>query len=226
MKTLLVATVLISLGIVPGAQGQDITRQELITASGARYRVSGVNGSFMALPEGGQPSMPTMDESLALCDELVAAILEWATPAGRKPPHVLDRTVPLLHGRTWVDYSQRHQGYRVLGYGARIELDAAGRISSAGVQYESEAFPRFKPRNVASLEKVARWAVGRAITGPALMAEIMVDPNGDAPARLIYYAIFPVLEFGREAGWQVAVDAITGKVISSGSTTKHVAARP
>ena len=224
MKTLLFATLLFSLCVASVLHGQEMIRQELLTVGGVRYRLSGVNGSLMADPEGSQPDTLDLEETLAHCDELVAAIVERAPPRGRKAPFVRDRTVPLRHGTTWVEYSQRHQGYKVLGGGGRIEVAPGGWIHFAGLGYESETFPRFKPRDVRALDRIARWAVGRAITGPPAQAEMMIDPNGDAPARLIYYAIFPVREWGRDGGWQVSVDAVTGKVISSGSTAKHAAA--
>ena len=223
MKTLLVGTVLLSLCVAPGAHGQDITR-ELLTVGDARYRLSGVNGSFMADPEGAQPDTLTLDQSLARCDALVAAILERATPAGRKAPFVRDRTVPLRHGGSWVDYSQRHQGYRIVGGGGRIHLDSRGRISSAGVQYESEKFPSFKPRSLAVLAGNAQRAVPHPITGPPLQAELMIDSNGEAPAVLLYLVVYPVRERGGDGGWQVTVDGVTGKVIHSGTTSRHAAA--
>lgn len=233
MMIRLFTTVLFTLCLVTfgasrrGAHGQDIHR-EILTVGGVSYRLSGVNGSFMARPEGAQPDMLAPEESLARCDDLVAAIIERAAPTGRKAPFVRDRTVPLRHGQirsqTRVEYSQRHQGYRIVGGGGRIELDAGGRIAFAGVQYESERFPRFKPRDIAALDGIARWAVHRQITGPALQAELMIDPNGDAPARLLYFVVYPVRDQGREGGWQVSLDAVTGKVVSSVTTSMNVAA--
>jgi hypothetical protein len=222
MKTRLFTTVLFTLGAV-AAHGQDIIREEL-NVGDARYRLSAVNGSFMARSEGGQPDTLTLDQSLARCDELVAAIIERATPTGRKPPFARDRTVPLRHGMTWVEYSQRHQGYRIVGAGGRIELDASGRITFAGLQYESERFRTFKPRDLGTLAGRARRAVPRAITGPAVQAELMIDPMGDAPARLLYFAIYPVRDRGQEGGWQVSLDAVTGKVLSSRTTFLNAAA--
>lgn len=224
MKTLLFATLLFSLCVVPRARGQEMIRQELLTVGDARYRLSGVNGSFIARPEGAQPDTLTLEESLARCDELVAAIIERATPAGRKAPLIRDRTVPQGHGSTWVEYSQRHQGYRIVGGGGRLELGAGGGITFAGVTYESETFPRFKPRDVAALARIARRAVPRPITGPAAQAELMIDPAGEAPARLLYIAVYPVRERGGDGGWQVSVDAVTGKVVSSATTSVHAAA--
>lgn len=229
MKTLLFATLLFTLCVVPlgasqrGAYGQEMIRQELLVVGGVRYRLSGVNGSFMALPEGSQPDTLTLEESLARCDELVAAIIERAAPAGRKAPFIRDRAVPQGHDRTWVEYSQRHQGYRILGAGGRIEVVVGGRIHFAGLGYESERFASFKPRSVAALSWIARWAVPRWTTGPPLQAELMIDPNGEAPARLLYFVTYPVWEWGREGGWQVTVDAVTGKVVRSTTTTMHAA---
>jgi hypothetical protein len=224
MRTLRFATALVSLCLVPCAHGQEMIRQELLTVGGAKYRLSGVNGSFIAHPEGAQPDMLTLDQSLARCDELVAVIIARAAPAGRKAPFVRDRTVPLRHGLTWVEYSQRHQGYRIVGGGGRIELNAAGGISFAGLQYESETFPSFKPRDLAALARAAKRAVPRPITGPPLQAELMIDPNGGAPARLMYYITYPVRERGHDGGWQVSVDAVTGKVLRSATTSVHAAA--
>jgi len=222
MKIRLFTTVLFTLGAV-AAHGQEI-RQEPLTVGDARYRLTGVDGSFTAHPDGTQPQGLTWDQSLARCDALVAAIIARATPAGRKAPFVLERTVPQPQGQNWVEYSQRHQGYRILGGGARIGLDAGGRITFAGVQYESEEFPTFKPRPLAILAWNARWAVPRWTTGPAMQAELMIDPMGDAPARLVYLVVYPVREWGHESGWQVSVDAVTGKVVSSRTTTVNAAA--
>lgn len=222
MKTLLLTTAMVWLCVVPCAHGQEI-RQEPLTVGGARYRLSGVNGSFIAHPDGPQPGVLTLDQSLARCDALVAAILERATPTGGKAPFVRDRTAPQGHGVTCVEYSQRHQGYRIVGGGARIQLNAGGGISFAGLQYESGTLPSFKPRDLASLARVAKRAVPRPITGPPLHAELMIDPNGGAPARLMYCITYPVRERGHESGWQVSVDAVTGKVIHSATTTVQAA---
>jgi hypothetical protein len=218
MKTLLFATALVSLCVVPCAHGQEIIRQEILTVGGANYRLSGVNGSFMARPEGSQPDTLTLEESLARCDKLVAAIIERAAPTGRKAPFIRDRTVPQGHGLTWVEYSQRDQGYRIVGAGGRIEVVVGGWINFAGLQYESEKFTSFKPRDVAALSRIAKRAVPRPIIGPPLQAELMIDPNGDEPARLMYHVIYPVRERGRDGGWQVSMDAVTGKVVSSVTT--------
>ena len=214
-------TVLFMLCAVPCAQGQ-----EILTVGGARYRFSGVNNSFIVHPEGTQPDTLTLEESLARCDELVAAILERATPTGRKVAFLRDRTVPLPRSLTWVEYSQRHQGYRIVGAGGRIGLDARGRITFAGLQYESEKFRTFKPRNIAALAATARRAVPRRIIGPPLHADLMIDPMGEAPARLSYYITYPVREQGADGGWQVIMDAVTGKVVSSATSSIQAAAAP
>jgi hypothetical protein len=224
MRSLLFTTVLFTIWVVPCAQGQMMIGPEILSVGGARYRLTGVNGSFIAHPVDYLPGMLTLDQSLARCDELVAAIIERATPTGRKAPFVRDRTVPLRHDRTWVEYSQRHQGYRIVGGGGRIELDSEGKISSAGVQYESERFPMFKPKALSALARKAERAVPRLITGPAAQAELMIDPNGEAPARLLYFVVYPVRDQGHESGWQVSVDAVTGKVIRSATTMMQAAA--
>ena len=54
----------------------------------------------------------------------------------------------------------------------------------------------------------------------------MIDPMGEAPARLSYYVTYPVREQGADGGWQVILDAVTGKVVSSATTSMHSAAAP
>jgi hypothetical protein len=50
----------------------------------------------------------------------------------------------------------------------------------------------------------------------------MIDPNGEAPARLVYLVVFPVRARGMDGGWQVDVDAVTGQVLRSETTFRQV----
>lgn len=199
--------------------------ETLLTSRGVTYRViTAVKGYYLVVP--GRDTMPQPDpeESIARCDDLVAAIVALATAGGPRPEFARGPIVPQGRGTSFVDYPQRHQGYQVLGAGARVNLDQGGRIESMGFQYEDEAFPIFKPKDTTALRRTARRAVPRRITGPPIEERLVINTTGEAPARLTYYAIYPVRDWGRDSGWQVTVDAVTGKVLHSRSTIWHVTA--
>lgn len=222
MKGLVFTAVLICLSVAASAQVQV---DEVLTSHGVRYRLTGVNDSYFVRPQFGlvTPYRPALDEeeSLARCDSLVAAILARAA-GDRKPPRFLrDRMVPQPGGGSWVDYSQRHQGHRIVSAGARLILDPLGRIESAGLQYEPKKLPIFKPLNVAGLHEIAERAVPYEITGPPFQADLMIDTQGDSPARLFYLVVFPIRAHGRDGGWQVRVNAVTGELIASETTAIH-----
>lgn len=224
MKARFATSVLVGICLATIAQSEE-TRivREVLTSHGVRYRITGVNDSYSARPDySGTISPPALglEESLERCDSLVAAILELAAPAGAEAAF-LREAEPLDRGRTWVDYLQRHQGYPIVGAGARLHLDIQGRIEFAGLQYEAETFPIFKPLKVAGLLEIAERAVPYLITGPPLQADLMIDPQGDSPARLFYFVVFPIRARARDSGWQVSVDAITGELISSQTTDVH-----
>lgn len=217
MNTRGCATVLVGLCLATVARGE-----ETVTSRGVTYRIVAVNSSYHVRPVGDTTSRPSREESLARCDDLVAAILARATAGGRRVEFVRDRVLLLRRGRRWVDYSQRHQGYRVVGAGARVNLNENGRIDLLSLQYESEEFPTFVPRDTTVLREIAVRAVPDTITGPPFEAVLMIDPRGEAPSRLIYFVIFPVRAKDRDRGWQVDVDAVTGEVLHSETTTRHV----
>ena len=220
MKVQVFTAVLMCLSVTASAQ-----TDEVLTLHGLRYRITGVNDFYFVRPQFGlvTPYRPALDEeeSLARCDSLVAAILALAA-GDRNPPRFLrDRMVPQPGGGSWVDYSQRHQGYRIVSAGARLILDPLGRIESAGLQYESRKLPIFKPLNVAGLHEIAERAVPYQITGPPFQADLMIDTQGDSPARLLYFVVFPIRARGQDSGWQVRVNAVTGELIASETTAIH-----
>src|SRR5262249_44225660 len=121
---------------------------------------------------------------------------------------------------------QRHQGYRILGGGGRVEIDSLGRVSRGGFTYETEKLRIFQAMKSAALEKLARAAVPFPRQGPPVSQELMIDPLGDAPAELRDFVLYQVKRNGRVEGWQVIVNAETGKVVDSRSTVVNAASAP
>jgi hypothetical protein len=198
--------------------GETVTSDGTMTSHSVTYRIVGVNSSYMVTPLRDPTTRLSDEESLARCDELVAAVLARVT-AGERVEFVRDRIYSPPGGQGWVDYSQRHQGYRIVSAGARVNRDPSGRIFLMGLQYESRHLPTFVARDTTALVKVASRAVPHRITGPPLQAEVMV--GGDAPSGLTCFVIFPIRYQGMDSGWQVDVDAVTGEVFHSASTARH-----
>lgn len=206
--------------------------QQVVVISGVRYRASAVNTSLILVPEVPfSPRKPErtlrQDEKLSRCDEFVARALEtqgWADSGDAGL--VRDRVEPRPENRTWVLYAQRHQGYRILGAGGRLELDSYGRILFAGLTYETEKLRTFRPMSSAALVKRAASAVPHPRLGAPISQELMIDPLGDAPAQLRAYVIYQVRRNHRVEGWQVTLDAETGKALDSFSLFMNAESPP
>jgi len=226
MRAVILASTLATLYLASFARAQNVVR-DVIVAFGDRYRVSAVNTSLMLIPEGSfatrKPARAlTEDEKLSRCDEFVALALKTqGLPDPGDVRLVRDRVEPRPEERRWVLYSQRHQGYRILGAGGRIELDAYGRVLFAGVNYETEKLRAFRAMDSAALGKRAASVVRQRRVGPSVSQELMIDPLGDAPAELRAYVIYQVRARNRLEGWQVTLDAETGRVIDSSSLFMH-----
>jgi hypothetical protein len=216
MKAVLSASGLVALCLATFAHAQDV-----VVASGVRYRVSAVNSSLILVPEvpfaSRKPDRALReDEKLARCDELVARALEArGLPDSGQASLVRDRVEPRPENRSWVLYVQRHQGYRILGAGGRLELDSYGRILFAGLSCETEKLRTFRPMDSVALEKLAAPAVPHPRLGAPVSQELMIDPMGDAPAQLRAYFIYQIRANDRVEGWQVTLDAVTGEVLGS-----------
>lgn len=223
MKTVILFLALAGIGFATFARAQD-EAQGVVVASGVRYRFTSVNSILMLQPEDTLATPPVLSqgERLARCDTLVAAALKtrWLVdPAD--PTLVRARAQSLPEKKSWVVYVQRHQGYRILGPGARLELDASGQILFGGITYEREKLREFRPLSLAALEKHAATAVPHPRVGPVFSQELIIDPLDDAPAELRDYVVFQVRNRGHVEGWQVIVNAETGKIVYSSSTVRH-----
>jgi hypothetical protein len=220
MKTVIFASGIVALCLATFAHAQDVF-QGVIVASGVRYRLSAVNSSLILVPEVSFASRKPkralrQDEKLARCDEFVALALEARGLADSgEASLVRDRVEPLPENRTWVLYDQRHQGYRILGAGGRLELDSYGRIVFAGLTYETEKLRTFLPMDSAALVKRAASAVPHPRLGAPISQELMIDPLGDAPAQLRAYVVYQVRANDLVEGWQVTLDAESGEVLDS-----------
>ena len=168
----------------------------------------------------GRGQVMTPAERRARCEEMVALMVR-SVNGDRNARYAPERRSEHL-GRSEEVYAQRHGQYRVLSGGARLLLDERGEISEAFLTFEMEDFPAFHPKPEATLTLAARRAVPSPILGKPLQAEFLIDPNGDAPARLLYIVTFPVRKHGRPSGWSVNVDAVTGEVLYSRSTDRDV----
>jgi hypothetical protein len=232
MRTVILVSGLVALCAAGLAHGQD-TFQGSVVASGVRYRVSGVKSVLMATPEfpfdAGKPERaPTQDETLSRCDEFVALALKARGFADTgRAGLVRGHVEPMRGSRNLVVYEQRNQGYKVLGAGGRLELDAYGRILFAGLTYESENFPIFRaPLNSVALENLAASAVPHRIVEPPIRQELMIDPMDDAPAQLRAYVVYRVQVDHAIEGWEVILDAVTGRIINSFSLMMHAESPP
>jgi len=231
MKAVLLASMLAALatlGPATLARAQDVVAQDVVVAFGDRYRVSRVNSSIMLVPETAPArrrparALPAA-EKLSRCDEFVALALKAQGLAGPEGARLVrDRVEPRPEDRSWVLYSQRHQGYRIVGAGGRTELDANGRVRFAGLTCETESLRTFRPMDLAALVRLAAPAVPHPRVGPPIRQELMIDPLGDAPAQLRAYVVYQVRANDRVEGWQVILDAETGKVIDSFSLLMNV----
>ena len=168
----------------------------------------------------GSGQVMTLAERRARCDEMVA-LMARSVEAGPKARYAPERRGEYRGGSEEV-YAQRHGRYRVLSGGARLLLDERGEISEAFLTFEIEDFPVFQAKPEAALARAARRAVPSPILGKPRQPEFLIDPNGDAPARLVYFVTFPVRNHGHLSGWSVNVDAVTGKVLYSSSTDRNV----
>lgn len=192
--------------------------QEVVTISGVRYRVAGVNSTLMLIPDAPFAAARALPhgEKLSRCDEFVARALEArGLPDSGDARLVRDRVEARPEKRTWVIYAQRHQGYRILGAGGRLEIDSCGRVLFAGLTCETEELRDFRPMDSAALEKLAAPAVPHPRVGPPIQQELMIDPLGDAPAELRAFVVYRVRNNSRVESWQVILDAETGKVVDS-----------
>jgi hypothetical protein len=220
MIAVILASTLATLCLATFVRAQEVFQGSFV-AFGDRYRVSAVNSSLMLGPE--VPFGPRKraralpeDEKLSRCDEFVAlALRSRGLPGPGGVPLVRDRVEPRPEDRSWVLYAQRHQGYRILGAGGRIELDAYGRVLFAGLSYETEKLRNFRPMDSSALKKLAASAVPHPRVGLPISQELMIDPLGDAPAQLRAYVVYQVQAHERVEGWQVILDAETGKVLDS-----------
>jgi hypothetical protein len=222
MKTVILAAGLVALSLATVAYAQ-----QLIVISGVRYRVGAVNSSLILRPEDDHPTRkpgPALkqDEMLVRCDEFVALALKaqgW--PNSGEGRLVRDHLEPQRDDRTLVVYTQRHQGYRILGTGGRVEIDSYGRVLFAGLTWEQEKLRNFRPMNAVMLEKRAAAAVPYPRVGAPYSQELMIDPLGDAPAQLRDYVIYQVRRNHRVEGWQIMLNAETGKVLGSATTSMN-----
>ena len=220
MKTVILASGLVAHCLATFAHAQDVV-QDVVVASGVRYRVSAVNSSLILVPEVPLTSRKPeralqQDEKLSRCDEFVALALKARGLADSGEARLVrDRVEPRPENRSWVLYVQRHQGYRILGAGGRLELDSYGRILFAGFTYETEKLRTFRPMDSVALEKRAASAVPHPRLGAPISQELMIDPLGDAPAQLRAYVVYQVRANHRVEGWQVILDAVTGEVLDS-----------
>ena len=226
MKTALLISTLATIFLATLADAQDMA-QGVVVASGVRYRFSSVNTLLILRPDSSDSDKParvlSQSERMARCDELVAAALkERGLPGPGNPGLVRDRVEGLPHESSWVIYSQRHQGYRVLGAGGRLELDSHGRIQFAGLSYETEKLRHFQPLDSAAIEKRAAAAVPHSRVGGPFSQELMIDPLEGAPAELRSYFTYRIRNHDQIEGWQVIVNAETGKVIDSSSTVRQI----
>jgi hypothetical protein len=112
-------------------------------------------------------------------------------------------------------YAQRHQDYRIVGAGGRLELDSYGRIVFAGLTCETEKLRTFRAMDSAALARRAASAVPHPRLGAPVSQELMIDPMGDAPAQLRAYVVYRVRAHDIVEGWQVILNAETGEVLDS-----------
>lgn len=222
------ASGLVALCVADFARAQDVLDTSVV-ASGIRYRLSAVNSSLILRPEvpfGATRPERTLreDAELSRCDELVALALKargWADSGAAGLAR--DRVEGLPEQKRWVLYVQRHQGYRIVGAGGRLELDSYGRIVYAGLSYETEKLRTFQtPLDSVALQKRAAAAVPHPRLGAPIRQELMIDPMGDAPAQLRAYVIYRVRVNDDVEGWEVILDAETGKVLESFSLLMNV----
>jgi hypothetical protein len=222
------ASGLVALCVASLAHAQRVVVDSLV-ASGVRYRLAAVNSTLMLRPE--VPFATTkpestlgQDETLHRCDEFVALALKASGLADSGGAGLVrDRVEPRPERGSWVVYAQRHQGYRILGAGGRLELDSRGRILSAGLTYETEQLRTFPaPMDSVALEKRAAAAVPHPRLGAPMSLELMIDPLGEAPAQLRAYVVYRVRVNDRVEGWQVILDAVTGKVLDSFTLVRYV----
>ena len=221
------AIVAVALCVASIAHAQDIA-SDVLVVSDVRYRLTAVNSSLMLRPDvpfatRGPGPVLAQDEKLARCDQFVALAL-----ASRGYPAVLVRVrvEPTRDDQVSVVYEQRHQGYKIIGAGGRLEVDSRGRVQFAGLTYETEKLRTFRPMSPAALAKRAAPAVPHPRLGPPISQELMIDPLGDAPAQLRAYFIYQVKNRDRPEPWEVIVDAETGEVRESFSLFMNVGAAP
>jgi len=244
LPRVILASVLTALGVAPSAHAQEIV------AFGDRYRFTAVNSTFGLAPELPFASRKaaralTHDELLARSDEFAALALKtWGMSGPGAAGFVRDR-VETANG-FWVIYSQRHQGYPIYGTGGRIELDACGRALFCGLSYAAEKLRDFRPRDSTALERIAASAVRHAwmerqqrvksgwvpfweaprVGWPVEQGMMIQHPGGSlstAPAELDAWFVYGLSsDRGRmHEGWQVVLNAETGKVVDSSSTTRQ-----
>lgn len=216
MKALVLGSTVAALCLATFARAQ-----EVVVISGVRYRIARVNSSLMLIPDApfaaskSARALPT-DEMLSRCDQFVArALAVRGLPDTGDARLVRDRVEARPEKRTWVLYVQRHQGYRILGAGGRLEVDSCGRVLFAGLTCETEELRSFRPMDSAALEKLAAPAVPHPRVGPPTHQELMIDPLGEAPAELRAFVVYRVRNNNRVEGWQVILNAETGKVVDS-----------
>src|SRR5262245_44273215 len=102
--------------------------QETLVSNGIVYRVSNYEKSYRVdWVNADTASAGVRLESAAIlqrCDDLIRAILAKASVDSSRILFGRDRIDSLRGGRSWIVYFQRHQGYRNLGGGVRLEVES------------------------------------------------------------------------------------------------------
>ena len=215
----------------------DALAQESFRFEGVRYRLFCNDGCLLEADsvDASSPAPRDFAERATRCDRLIAAVVEHMAP-GKRAPYVPAQgdsippgRYPHLRERTWRVYFQLEQGWPMMSSGARIGMDASGRITWASVHYiDGTKLPRFHPKHEATLLVIARRAVPTPILGDVLEEGFWISSSDalDARSQLLFVTIFPVRRSDRPSAWQVTLDAETGRVIDSFTTDRNLVGEP
>lgn len=220
MKPVVPALGCVTLCLATLAYAQDIV-DNVVVISGVPYRIVSINASLLINPEvpfGPRKPEHTLgrEEILSRCDEFVAlALKSRGLPDSGVATLVRDRVDPGRDNGIQVIYAQRHRGYKILGAGGRLMVDAYGRVRFAGLTCETEKLRTFQPMDSVALEKRAAPAVPHPRVGPPVSLELMIDPLHEAPAQLRAFFLYQVRVKDMVQPWRVVLNAETGEVVYS-----------